>query len=228
MKLVHETGATVLCPDYRRPPEHPWPTPVKDCLETYRWLLNQGHVDPRKIVFAGDSAGGGLVLAVLSEARAAGLPMPRGGVLWSPWVDLSDSISGSWTTNQRTDFLPRDLAAKIALGYAGIHTLAAASPGNVDLTGFPPLLIEVGDCECLHDQVVRFAGRASAFGINVELHVAPGMVHVFPLFAAFAKADAEPVQAFKRFARFTDRVMDGNWEHGSHRERLRPGEAKSK
>jgi len=228
MKLVHETGATVLCPDYRRPPEHPWPTPVKDCLETYTWLLNHGNVDPHKIIFAGDSAGGGLVLAVLSAAKAAGLPLPSGGVLWSPWVDLTDSCSGSWTSNQRTDFIPRDLAAKIALDYAGTNTLAAVSPGNVDLTGFPPLLIEVGECECLHDQVVKFAHRASGLGVSVDLHVAPGMVHVFPLFAAFAGADAEPNKVFKRLGWFIDTLLAANSETSTRFRGQLASEAKSK
>jgi len=228
MKLVHETGATVLCPDYRRPPEHPWPTPVNDCLETYDWLLNHGHVDPRKIIFAGDSAGGGLVLAVMSAAKAAGLPLPSGGVLWSPWVDLTDSCSGSWTTSQRTDFLPRDLAAKFALGYAGTNTLATVSPGNVDLAGFPPLLIEVGECECLHDQVVKFAHRANALGVSIDLHVATGMVHVFPLLAAFTAADAEPNMAFKRFGRFVDTLIEASGESTKRFKGDIANEAKSK
>ena len=118
MRIADSTHAIVLAPDYRRPPEHPWPTPVDDCLDTYRWLLKERSVDPSLIVFAGDSAGGGLVLAVMAAARAAGLPLPAGGAMYSPWLDLTDSCSGSWSSNQQYDFLPRDWAAKFAKAYA--------------------------------------------------------------------------------------------------------------
>lgn len=209
MRIVAETGATVLCIDYRRPPEHPYPAARDDCLEAYRWLLEEARVPADRIVFAGDSAGGGLVLSVLGAVRDQGMPMPAGGVMWSPWVDLSDSFSGTWTSNQKTDFLPRDIAHSFAVGYAGTaHTLLEASPCSVDLDAtLPPLLIECGDAECLHDQVVALVRRAEAVeGVDVEFHVSPGMVHVFPLFYPFCKADSEPVRAFGRMARFGDRV----------------------
>ncbi len=216
MRLVDQTGATVLCPDYRRPPEHPWPIPVSDCLDTYKWVLDEG-IGPDKIIFAGDSAGGGLVLAVMGAAKAAGLPLPSGGVLWSPWVDLTDSCSGTWTTNQRTDFLPRDWAVRFARAYAGSHTLAEVSPANVPFSGFPPLLIEVGDAECLHDQVVACCARLEADGVDIQLHVSAGMVHVFPLMYTFSKKGAPPRQAFARAKAFVDQVLG--------RRRAKPGES---
>ena len=94
--LCQKTNSDILCPNYRRPPVNPWPIPVDDCVECYRWLLENAGVSPRDIVFAGDSAGGGLVLSVMGAAKAAGLPLPAGGILWSPWVDLTDSFSGTW------------------------------------------------------------------------------------------------------------------------------------
>lgn len=208
MRIVSKTGAVVLAPDYRRPPENPWPAPVDDCLDCYKWLLEEAGQSPANIVFAGDSAGGGLVVAVLAAAKTAGLPLPSGGILWSPWVDLTDSFSGSWTSNQRTDFLPRDWAAKFASAYAGgDENLANASPCTQSLAGLPPLLIEVGDSECLHDQVVAFAEKAEEAGVDVELHVSVGMVHVFPLFLVVSEPDSPPRRAFERLSVFVDRVL---------------------
>ena len=83
MRLVRETGALVYCPNYRRPPEHPFPAPVDDCVACYEWLVQDMAVDPSRVLFAGDSAGGGMVLSVLAAAKQKALPMPSGGVLWS-------------------------------------------------------------------------------------------------------------------------------------------------
>ena len=211
MRLVQQTGATIYCPDYRRPPEHPFPTPVNDCVDCYEWLLRAKHVAPQNIVMAGDSAGGGMILSVLGAAAAKRLPMPAGGVLWSPWVDLTDSCSGSWTTRQSVDYLPRDLAHQIALSYASNDAtrLAQVSPTNVNFAQFPPLQICVGGSECLHDQIMVVIDKLRVAGVDVEAHVDEGMVHVYPLFASFAREESPPVQAFYRFASFMDRVMGG-------------------
>jgi len=194
-RLVEYTGATVLVIDYDKPPQHPWPKPVQDCLDAYRWLLQSG-VDPKRIIFAGDSAGGGLVTAVMAAARGHGLPLPAGGIMISPWLELSDSTSGTWTSNQEYDYLPRDWADMFARAYAGDRDLSQVSPGNVDLVGLPPLLIMVGECECLHDQVVDFAHRADCAHVECELHIAPGMVHVYPLFYSLSHRGSEAEKAF--------------------------------
>lgn len=209
MKIVAETGAQVFCPGFRRPPEHPYPAAVDDCVEAYEFLITR-NINPKKVVFCGDSAGGGLVLSVLEAAQKKGLPMPAGGVMWSPWVDLSDCLSGTWTSNQSTDYLPRDLAHSFALGYAGAkNTLQEISPCNVALSAsFPPLLIECGDAECLCDQVTDLARRAKESGMDIEFNVAPGMVHVFPLFYPFCPSNSEPVRVFTRMANFFDRLLD--------------------
>jgi len=106
------------------------------------------------------------------------------------------------------DFLPRDWAAYFAQAYAGEErSLAEVSPCNVSLEGFPPLLIEYGDCECLRDQISAFVRKAVAGGVEVEEIVAPGMVHVFPLFYTLTDDDAPPRKAFEHMERFVDRVM---------------------
>jgi monoterpene epsilon-lactone hydrolase len=207
MRLCSTTHAVIIAPNYRRPPEHAWPVPVDDCLEAYRWLLEERSVSPGRIVLAGDSAGGGLVLSVMAAARARGLPLPACGVLWSPWVDLTDCCSGSWASNQRYDFLPRDLALKFALAYAGQRTLCEVSPSSIDCEGLPPLLVEVGDSECLRDQVLEFVAQARNANVDIEEHVAAGMIHVFPLLSFAAEDNTAPHLAYKHFADFVDRHL---------------------
>lgn len=192
-QLVKDTGATVFAVDYGRPPECPYPGPINDCYESYMWLLERGF-DNEHIILAGDSAGGGLVVALLAKLRDEGKPCPAAGVCISPWLDLTpESVeSESWKNNYPAyDFLTPDLAMYFASAYAGSqHTLKEVSPGNVVLEGLPPLLLIVGSLECLRDQVEEFAAKAEAAGVDVELHVALDMPHVFPLFGPFASEDS--------------------------------------
>lgn len=209
MRIVDFTGATVLAVDYRKPPEHRWPTAGNDCVEAYKWLLDHGYAS-ENILFAGDSAGGGLVVEVMQLAQEANLPLPAGGILISPWVDLNDSFSGTWTSNNDYDFLPRDLAAWFADEYAGKRSLKEVSPGRASGKGFPPMMIELGSCECLYDQVIAFARKLVAAGVEVKLYVEPGMVHVFPLlFAAITNKsmDLPPQLAFHHMKEFADHVL---------------------
>lgn len=181
--LVRRTRARALWLDYRLAPECPFPAAVDDALAGYRWLLEQG-VPPERIVFAGDSAGGGLALATLLAARAAGLALPAGATLLSPWTDLTGESS---TTHSRAAVDPMLRGAGIAAG-GRIYLAGAdpheplASPLFADLRGLPPLLIHVGDAEVLLDDSRSLAKRARAAGVEVTLHIWPGMFHVFPVF----------------------------------------------
>lgn len=111
--------------------------------------------------------------------------------------------------------MPRDVAYQIALSYAGVdgsssdvgEKLASVSPLNVNMQDFPPLLVEIGGSECLHDQIRRLVVVGRESGVEIEEHVSDGMVHVFPLFADFAKRDAAPTMAYERAAAFVDRVL---------------------
>ena len=111
--------------------------------------------------------------------------------------------------------MPRDVAYQIALSYAGVdgsssdvgEKLASVSPLNVNMQDFPPLLVEIGGSECLHDQIRRLVVVGRESGVEIEEHVSDGMVHVFPLFADFAKSDAAPTMAYERAAAFVDRVL---------------------
>ena len=188
MRLVEETGAQIYAPSYRRPPESPFPVPVDDCVAAYEHLLNTLAVDPAYIVFAGDSAGGGLAVQAIFAARKKGLPLPAGAMLLSPWVDLTDEeTSDSWERNARYDYLPADLATLFAHMYKGDASWDDVCPTRApreDLASLPPLLLEVGECEVLHDQIIKFAAKCIDAGVVVDVNVRRDMVHVFQMFAA--------------------------------------------
>ena len=183
--LVRRTRARALWLDYRLAPECPFPAAVDDALAGYRWLLEQG-VAPQRIVFAGDSAGGGLALATMLAAREVGLPLPAGATLLSPWTDLTGESSSA---KSRAAVDPMVRGAGIAAG--GRAYLAGADPRTplasplfADLHGLPPLLVHVGDAETLLDDSRSLAQRARDAGVEVTLHIWPGMFHVFPIFPA--------------------------------------------
>lgn len=182
-RLALDARARILSVDYALAPEHPFPAAVNDGLKAYRWLLDRGHA-PQRIAIAGDSAGGGLTLATLLAARDAGLPMPAAASLISPWSDLT-CATGSYESRAEADpmITPagiRELAATYLAGADARNPLA--SPNLADLRGLPPLLIQVGDDEVLLDDSRDLAARARAAGVEVELEVAPGMIHVWHAF----------------------------------------------
>ncbi|MFE2553867.1 alpha/beta hydrolase [Streptomyces sp. NPDC059355] len=199
-ELARRAGLRTASVDYRLAPEHPFPAAVEDGLAAYRELLASG-TDPRDLVMAGDSAGGGLVIATLLAAREAGLPQPAAVVVFSPWVDLT-LAGASIRSKESVDpiFTEADVraCADLYVG-AGDRAHPLASPVFADLTGLPPLLVQVGANELLLDDAVRLAGRAGADGVEVTLEVGPGLPHVFQHhYGRLDEADA----ALDRAARF--------------------------
>lgn len=188
-RIALKTGARCIAPDYRKAPEHPFPAPIDDCLASYQALLDDG-VDPQRIVLGGDSAGGGLVLAVLQRLRDAGLPQPRTAVLLSPWVDLTATSGGTIDDNGRFDYLSGEMLVWGAGTYLNgrLPTDPEASPIFADLTGLPPLLVQSGGGEIFLDQNYRFVERARDAGVQVQHEVSDGMVHVFQIFSGFPAA----------------------------------------
>ena len=173
--------STAYMPDYRLAPEQPYPAAPDDCLNGYRWLLEQD-VAPSNIVIAGDSAGGCLSLVTLQQIREQDLPMPACSVLLSPVADLT--LSGdTLVTNERKDPM-FTMQALLLMRNAYVReqavTDAVASPLFGDFTGLPPLKIVVGSTEMLLSESLRVADKARASGVEVELDVWPGMPHVFP------------------------------------------------
>ena len=182
-ELARAAGVQGWILDYRLAPEDPYPAAVQDGVLAYRALLDAG-TPASRIVIAGDSAGGGLTLAVLVAARDAGLPMPAAALLICPWVDLA--CGGETMSSKAAEdpsLTPESLAAMAALYIAGMSPQAPlASPLNANLAGLPPLLIQVGSSEVLLSDATRLAAVAGAAGVDVCLRVWPRMVHVWHAF----------------------------------------------
>jgi epsilon-lactone hydrolase len=185
--MVTETGRAAqmrtLAIDYRRTPEHPFPAALDDALCAYRWLLAQG-VQPGRIAVGGDSAGGGLTLALMVSLPDRGLPLPACGWCVSPWVDM-EAQGESYATKAAVDpMISRDYIRELAGWY--LHGTAPdtplAAPVHADLTGLPPLLVQVGSAETLLGDSIRIAARAAAADVRVTLEVWPHMIHAWPLF----------------------------------------------
>lgn len=184
-ELARRSGARAVSVDFALAPERPHPAALEDALAAYRALLDEG-VPAGDIVLAGESSGGGLAVATTLAIIAAGLPRPAAVYVASPWVDLTTS-GASMTTKAAADpsVTPEGLRRR-ARDYAAGHDLADGrlSPIFADLTGLPPLLIQVGGNEVLLDDATRLATRAAADGVPVTLEVTPDVPHVFVGFAA--------------------------------------------
>jgi len=177
--LSKAAHSRVLTPDYRLAPEHPFPAAVKDALLAYRWLIDQG-TPPQQIVVGGDSAGGGLTLSMLLALREAKAEMPRCAVLMSPWTDLSVS-SPTYVAHRKLDpIIDRDGLGEAGAWYAGDRDLRdpMASPLFADLSGLPPMIVQVGGDETMLDDSRIFADRARAAGVDVSFKIFDGMWHV--------------------------------------------------
>ena len=185
-RIADASSCRVLAINYRLAPEHRFPAPVEDAIAAFSWMLDQG-LKPENIAFAGDSAGGNLVLAAMLGLRERGLPLPVAGVLMSPWTDLAAN-GASYVSRADADPIhqrPMIVAlAKNYLGEGGDPRHPLTSPLYADLTGLPPLLIQVGDRETVLDDSTLFADKARAASVDVELQVWEGMIHVFQMFAA--------------------------------------------
>jgi epsilon-lactone hydrolase len=192
-RLSAAIGCTVLNVDYRLAPEHPYPAAVDDAVAAYRWLLGPGGAAPERVAIAGDSAGGGLSAALLVALRDAGDPLPACAALISPWTDLTMTAATYETRADADPMIARDRLAVDAASYlAGADPRTPlASPLHADLRDLPPVLVHVGDAECLLDDSVVFAERAAAAGVDCTLEVTPEAIHVWHVFAGFApEADA--------------------------------------
>jgi acetyl esterase/lipase len=199
-RVSRAARARVLGLNYRLAPENPFPAAVDDALAGYRWLLAQG-IKPSRVAVAGDSAGGGLVVATLVAIRDAGLQAPAAAVCLSPWVDL-EGIGGSMKTRAKADpIVQREGLVGMAQAYlqGKDPRTPLAAPLYADLKGLPPLLIQVGDAETLLDDSTRLADRARAAGVQVKLEVWPEMIHVWQLFAGFLPEGEQAIEGIGKF-----------------------------
>jgi epsilon-lactone hydrolase len=183
-RVAAATRARILAVDYRLAPEHPFPAALDDAVSAYRWLLSSG-AEAASTMVMGDSAGGGLALAMLLKLRDDGLPLPAAAVAISPWTDLA--LTGqSLTLNVHGDPMLNagDLPALVGEYLAGADPrMPYASPLYGDLAGIPPTLIQVGSDEILLDDAVRMHERLCDAGCIAELEIWPRTPHVWHLFA---------------------------------------------
>jgi epsilon-lactone hydrolase len=200
--IAEASGCRALAINYRLAPEHRFPAAPEDALTAFDWLRAQGFAADN-IALAGDSAGGNLVLTTMLGLRDRGEPLPAAGVMMSPWTDLAatgesyQNRAAADPIHQRSMILA---LAKNYLGEGGDAFNPLASPLYADLTGLPPLLIQAGDRETVRDDATMLAAKARAAGVDAELQVFDGMIHVFQMFPEIPQA-AEAIAAIAAFLR---------------------------
>jgi epsilon-lactone hydrolase len=174
----------VLVVDYRLAPEHPHPAALDDAATAWRWLTARH--DPARCAIVGDSAGGGLALALALRLRDAGQPLPGALALLCPWLDLTGSHPVPPARVAQDVVLSPELLATWAAAYAGATALddPEVSPLFADPAGLPPIAIDAGGRDLLLEDATRFAARAQSCGVTVRLHVADEMIHAWHLFAS--------------------------------------------
>ncbi|MBV1879013.1 MAG: alpha/beta hydrolase [Pseudomonadales bacterium] len=198
--ISRATKRRVFSVDYRLAPENPFPAAVDDAVTAFQWLLSQGH-EANNIIIAGDSAGGGLTIAMMLKLKTDGINLPEAGVCLSPWVDM-EALGETMVTKAAADpMVQKDMLLVMAATYLGGANPRdpLAAPMYGDLKGLPPLLIQVGTAETLLDDARRLASLAVQAGVNVTYEEWPDMVHVFQQFAPLI---ADGYKAINRIGRF--------------------------
>jgi acetyl esterase/lipase len=210
-EIGRTSGSRTLAIDYRLSPENPFPAAVDDALASYRFLLEEGF-EPRHIAFAGDSAGGGLVVSTLVAIKEAGLPQPACGWVISPWVDMEASGETFVSRADADPMVKREIIVNFAQAYLnGADPRSPfASPIYADLRGIAPLLIHVGASEVLLDDSLKLARTAGAADVSVRLEIWPEMVHIWHAFHRILGDGRKAVQAGAKFLR---EAMDGRAKH---------------
>ncbi len=183
-KFFKKAPLKTLLFEYRLAPEHQYPAAVEDSVTVYQWLLNQG-VSASKIVFIGDSAGGGLVLATLLALKDKGISLPAAAAVLSPWTDLTCS-GKSYQSNAKKCLSPEGTWTAFSKHYVGEQDPRQPwiSPILGHLQGLPPLYISVGGDEILLDDSVEFARKAKEAGVDVTLKIGEGLFHCYPVCAS--------------------------------------------
>jgi monoterpene epsilon-lactone hydrolase len=196
-RVGRASGMRVLFPEYRLAPEHPFPAAIDDVLAAWRWLRADEDLSTRSMAVAGDSAGGGLAVALLVATRDAGEPLPAAAVLMSPTVDLTSSGASMTERADQDPISTPAMLRKFASDYlAGADPKTPlASPLFAALAGLPPLLIQVGTADVLLSDSERLAAAAAQAGVDVTLEIGEGLPHVYQLMLGTPEAAEATEQA---------------------------------
>ena len=208
-RLGRASGMRVLFPEYRLAPEHPFPAAIDDVLAAWRWLRAGQELSAGSIAVAGDSAGGGLAVALLVATRDAGQALPAAAVLMSPTVDLTSSGASMTERADQDPISTPAMLGQFAAGYlAGADPKTPlASPLFAALAGLPPLLIQVGTADLLLSDSERLAAAAAHAGVDVTLQIGEGLPHVYQLLLGTPEA-AQATQQIGTFLQARVRQPD--------------------
>lgn len=201
--MVRRLGARAFVPRYRLAPEHPYPAALNDAKAAYRYLLDVERIDPARLVIAGDSAGGGLALALALAIRDEQWPNPACVVTFSPWTDLAATGGSLDENSDRCAMFAGETIRRAARFYVGNAdpTSPLVSPLYGDFRGLPPILVHASEDEVLRDDSIRVAEVARAAGLEVELELWPHVPHVWQFFAAVLPEARASLAAMTRFVR---------------------------
>jgi acetyl esterase/lipase len=206
-RLVTEAGRAAgirtLAAGYRLAPEHPFPAALDDAIMAWRFLRRNGFA-AQHIALGGDSAGGGLCLALLQHLRGIGDELPACAALLSPWTDLTMSGETLITKNAIDPLIHKAYLEELAQSYvpSGLDLKdPRLSPVYADLTGLPPLLVQVGSAETLLADSTRLVVAAGESDVRVNLEIWPHMIHAWPLWNAHLKQGREALESTGAFIR---------------------------
>lgn len=200
-KIAKDANIRALSLDYRLAPDHPFPAALDDVLEAYEWLTVGQGFHPKQIVMGGDSAGGGLVLATLLALREKGVEMPLAAFCIAPWTDLMVTGQSVWENKEQDTMLQHfDIPTWAKMYYHAFdphHPLV--SPLYADLHGLPPILMQVSEDEILRDDAIRFAWKAHAQGVQIELQKWKGLIHCWQMFWQYVPEGRDAIKEIVAF-----------------------------